>query len=341
MSSLKEFIRETISKPDERVVHQKDTFTAFLRHERERCDRSRGVFTLISFEAGSVNLKELLGTIRDVDEVGWLDEYTIGLMLYRTQRAGAQPFILRFFPEDAPYEISIYPPDWKKENRALFIGVPAWKRTFDIVFSSFLLLVLSPVFLLTSIYIKIVSPGPVLFFQRRVGLGGMTFKFYKFRSMRYNCDQDYHKKHITGKIKENSNLAKLDAVDPRIYPGGKLLRKLCIDELPQLINVLKGEMSLVGPRPCLPYEEKAFFRWYAQRFNVLPGMTGLWQVSGKNRLTLKQMATLDIKYAKNMSLWNDLKIIVMTIPAIIGTFGKSEIPKNPDDDLPLLTVADE
>ena len=106
--------------------------------------------------------------------------------------------------------------------------------------------------------------------------------------------------------------------DPRIIFGGKIIRKACIDELPQLINVLRGEMSLVGPRPCIPYEAEEYLRWHTNRFNILPGCTGLWQVSGKNRLTFKQMIRLDISYANNMSFRNDIKILLRTAPAVIG-----------------------
>jgi lipopolysaccharide/colanic/teichoic acid biosynthesis glycosyltransferase len=112
-------------------------------------------------------------------------------------------------------------------------------------------------------------------------------------------------------------MEKLDNNDSRIIPGGRLLRKACLDELPQLINVIRGEMSLVGPRPCIPYEAEEYLQWHKNRFNILPGLTGLWQVSGKNKLTFKQMVRLDISYISNMSLWQDIKIILLTIPAIL------------------------
>jgi lipopolysaccharide/colanic/teichoic acid biosynthesis glycosyltransferase len=113
-------------------------------------------------------------------------------------------------------------------------------------------------------------------------------------------------------------MEKLDEYDPRIIPGGRILRKLAIDELPQIFNVLRGEMSLVGPRPCIPYEADEYERWHTHRFTILPGLTGLWQVSGKNKLTFAEMIRLDIAYERNMSLWIDLWIIVRTIPTVIG-----------------------
>jgi len=130
-----------------------------------------------------------------------------------------------------------------------------------------------------------------------------------------------HQPPLNDLIASDKPMEKLDdGRDPRIIPGGRVLRKMCIDELPQLVNVLRGEMSLVGPRPCLPYEAEDYLHWHSRRFDVLPGLTGLWQVSGKNRLTFKQMIRLDISYCRNMSLGLDLGIILRTVPTIIGLF---------------------
>ena len=119
-------------------------------------------------------------------------------------------------------------------------------------------------------------------------------------------------------------MEKLDeAGDARIIPGGRMIRRACIDEFPQLLNVLRGEMSLVGPRPCLPYEAEEYLRWHTYRFDVLPGMTGAWQVSGKNKLTFKQMIRLDIRYCNSMSLWLDLKVLLLTGPTILGMIAES------------------
>ncbi|MBN1837422.1 MAG: sugar transferase, partial [Spirochaetales bacterium] len=176
--------------------------------------------------------------------------------------------------------------------------VPNWKRALDVVGALLAVAVSSPLFLLVSAYIKIVSPGPVLFRQNRVGYGGRLFTFLKFRTMRVDNDESSHRQHLKQLIHSQAAMAKLDAVDdPRIIPGAKILRRACVDELPQLFNVLKGEMSLVGPRPCLPYEAKEYQRWHAGRFDVLPGMTGLWQVSGKNNLSFQTMIRLDIAYS--------------------------------------------
>jgi len=195
--------------------------------------------------------------------------------------------------------------------------VPVWKRALDIVGSLSLLVLASPVFLLLALYIKIVSPGPVFFKQTRVGYKGVPFMFWKFRTMKHGNNQGFHGKHAQSFILSGDvPMDKLDNHDPRIIPGGRAIRKSCIDELPQLWNVLRGDMSLVGPRPCIPYEAQEYLRWHTHRFDVLPGLSGLWQVSGKNKLTFKQMIRLDIAYCRNMSLLNDLSIILRTPFAI-------------------------
>jgi lipopolysaccharide/colanic/teichoic acid biosynthesis glycosyltransferase len=136
--------------------------------------------------------------------------------------------------------------------------------------------------------------------------------------MRLNAGVSMHQQHLQNLIQNDRPMEKLDGDnDPRIIPMGKLLRTSGLDELPQLINVLRGEMSLVGPRPCLPYEAENYLRWQTQRFDAVPGITGLWQVSGKNKLTFKEMVRLDIKYARASSLYTDVTIILKTVPAIL------------------------
>jgi len=197
--------------------------------------------------------------------------------------------------------------------------IPYWKQAVDAVGSLLLLTVLSPVFLLISLVIKIVSPGPVFYRQERIGHMGKRFTFWKFRTMHVNNDETGHKKYLSQLIESDAPMKKLDdGRDNRIIPFGKLLRSSCLDELPQLINVLLGDMSLVGPRPCLPYEAEKYLQWHARRFDTVPGMTGLWQVSGKNRLTFKEMIRLDIRYSREMSPWLDAKILLLTGPAILG-----------------------
>jgi lipopolysaccharide/colanic/teichoic acid biosynthesis glycosyltransferase len=165
--------------------------------------------------------------------------------------------------------------------------------------------------------VKCGSRGPILFRQRRIGYRGGEFVCYKFRTMLIDADVSTHKGHTTQLIREGGPMTKLDADnDPRLIPLGAMLRATGLDELPQLINVLRGEMSIVGPRPCIPYEYELYQSWQRHRFDSVPGLTGLWQVSGKNRTTFNQMIRLDIDYSRRMSLWLDLKIILKTLPAL-------------------------
>lgn len=206
--------------------------------------------------------------------------------------------------------------------------LPVWKRTMDIVGAAFALLILSPFFLAAAVYIKLVSRGPVIYSSQRVGYGAEEFTMFKFRTMEVGGSSATHKEYVKTLIREPGNgsdeaappMEKLDA-DPRLIPLAALIRKTCIDELPQLINVLRGEMSLVGPRPCLLYETEDYSRWHFSRFSTVPGMTGLWQVSGKNLLTFREMVALDIRYARELTPFSDVKILVLTLPAILKQIG--------------------
>ncbi len=199
------------------------------------------------------------------------------------------------------------------------ISIPRWKRLLDV--SVFLLAtpILLPLMMAVAILVRIVSEGPILFRQERVGYLGQRFMCFKFRTMFVNADTTVHQGHLDHLMDSDTPLVKMDAKgDPRIIPFGKLLRATGLDELPQLINVLRGEMSLVGPRPCLPYEYNKYQRWHKERFNTLPGLTGLWQVGGKNKTTFTEMICLDIRYARTKTLWLDLKILLKTFPAIMA-----------------------
>jgi lipopolysaccharide/colanic/teichoic acid biosynthesis glycosyltransferase len=196
--------------------------------------------------------------------------------------------------------------------------MPGWKRFIDVVGALFGLILVFPVFLLIAILIKIVSSGPVFFKQERLGYLGRPFTCWKFRTMRLNADPGTHQQHLCNLIHGEVAMTKLDEDDDtRIIPLGKFLRQTGLDELPQLFHVLFGEMSLIGPRPCIPYEAQEYLLWHRKRFDIMPGLTGLWQVSGKNRTTFKEMMRLDIKYLEHRSFWFDLKILLRTLPAII------------------------
>jgi len=197
--------------------------------------------------------------------------------------------------------------------------IPRWKRTLDVVFILLILPFVLPLAILVAVLIRMVSDGPVLFRQERVGYLGQKFMCFKFRTMFVGAETTSHQGHLQHLMKSDTPMVKLDARgDSRIIPFGLLLRSSGLDELPQLINVLRGEMSMVGPRPCLPYERDNYLPWQRERFNTLPGLTGLWQVSGKNQTTFVEMMQLDISYSREKTLWLDLMIILKTVPAILG-----------------------
>ena len=198
-------------------------------------------------------------------------------------------------------------------------GVPTWKRLLDITCVLLALPALVPLAVFIGISIKLYSSGPIMFSQARVGYRGTRFKCLKFRSMKINAHSSMHEKHLSQLINSDLPMTKMDSRgDPRIIPFGTMLRATGLDELPQIINVVRGEMSLVGPRPCLPYEHEKYLPRHKQRYDTLPGLTGLWQVSGKNKTTFEEMIEMDIWYATNKSFWLDLTIMLKTIPAIFG-----------------------
>jgi len=198
-------------------------------------------------------------------------------------------------------------------------GIPFWKRVLDAVAIVLALPVIVPVMLLISLYIKLVSRGPVFFCQERIGYYGQPFKIFKFRTMHVNAPTNGHEKHLKELMNSSRPMTKLDAKgDARLIRGGGVLRATGLDELPQLINVLRGEMSIVGPRPCTAYEYEQYSAWHSRRLEALPGLTGLWQVSGKNKLSFEQMIQLDIHYAENSSIWLDLNIMLRTFPVLLS-----------------------
>ena len=196
--------------------------------------------------------------------------------------------------------------------------IPAWKRAIDLACCLIALPVLCLITLVMAVILKLTSPGPVLFKQERVGYKGSRFKCYKFRTMAVGADTKGHQAYYASLVGSTAPMVKMDLKgDKRLIPGGWLLRATGLDELPQIINILLGEMSLVGPRPCLQYEYDQYENWHKDRFNSVPGLTGLWQVSGKNRTTFDEMVRLDIQYSETRSLPLDLKIIFMTVPALM------------------------
>jgi lipopolysaccharide/colanic/teichoic acid biosynthesis glycosyltransferase len=192
------------------------------------------------------------------------------------------------------------------------------KPIIDYLLATILLILTSPLFLIFSMGIKIHSPGPVFYYQQRIGKDGRPFRMVKFRSMRVNADTNLHRDYVQSLIKKNLGpvdlgkaTLKLEA-DPRMTGLGSILRSFGLDELPQLINVLKGEMSIVGPRPSLDYELEVYEEWHKKRLSVLPGITGVWQVTAHNTVPFNEMVQIDLNYIREANLWLDLKVMLLT-----------------------------
>jgi len=334
-------------------IHTITDFHAVLKRERYLSDRNNHGFSLVTFDKAIIKKDNSIARqfaeifakrLRITDTVGWYNPNKISVLLPDTDFNGAKKFAdlirMQIASPDHIFlsDIYTYPSkNWQGGNGHKGIKhlknveeeeyskfpfeykMPFWKRIMDILCSSFGLLLLSPFLVLIALMIKIVSPGPIFYKQQRAGRSGKIFNFYKFRTMKVNNDASIHQKHLKELINGDSNgdkpMEKLEN-DKRIIPMGIFLRKSCIDELPQLINVLRGEMSLVGPRPCILYEAEEYLRWHARRFDITPGMTGIWQISGKNKRTFKEMVRMDIEYISKQSFWLDIKILLKT-PLVI------------------------
>ena len=196
------------------------------------------------------------------------------------------------------------------------------KRVIDLACCVAALPLLALASIVLAVHNSLCSPGPLFYQQIRVGYGGRRFKLYKFRTMEATAPAAPHQTHFAELIRGNARMEKLDSRgDARLIRGGWLLRCSGLDELPQIVNVLKGEMSIVGPRPCIPYEFDQYNAAQRERFGCLPGLTGLWQVSGKNRTTFEEMIRLDVDYVRRNCVTMDLEIILKTVPALYRQFG--------------------
>jgi exopolysaccharide production protein ExoY len=203
-------------------------------------------------------------------------------------------------------------------------GMPLWKRFLDIVVLIFGLPAVLPLMLIIGVVIKIVSRGPVFFQQERIGFQGRPFTCLKFRTMHEGADTSMHQQHVRGLMSSNLPLTKLDVKgDNRLIPMGSIIRASGLDELPQLINVLMGDMSIVGPRPCIRFEYEHLLPWHKHRFFTPPGLTGLWQVRRRDGTSFTRMMELDIEYVLKKSPWMDLKIMFQTVPAVFSQLNES------------------
>jgi lipopolysaccharide/colanic/teichoic acid biosynthesis glycosyltransferase len=338
-----------------------DVFRTVLVRERKRADRSNQPFVvlLLSVESGEAArsamwdgaLDALSAAKRDTDVMGWFEEgATVALIvpdIDRDASAVARELEDRVRAEMAKrlsvegagriaIDLHVHGADaeglWPVEPLLERVVAPdpqmrlqaAAKRAFDVVASGLLLLLLSPVFLVVSVLVKLKSPGPVFFRQQRIGERARPFTMLKFRSMHVNNDSAIHQQYVTWFITaSDQEKAAKGAVfkltnDPRITPIGGFLRKSSLDELPQLWNVFRGDMSLVGPRPPLEYEVQKYAPWHRRRvLEAKPGITGLWQVTGRSRTTFDEMVRLDLRYARRVSVWTDIKILLATPRAVI------------------------
>jgi lipopolysaccharide/colanic/teichoic acid biosynthesis glycosyltransferase len=299
-------------------------------------------------------IRRLPDLLRDTDKLGWYQrETTLGVLLPDLRcvtdglirkfaanaatllqdslgavLAGAVEVTIHVFPDPMnwrgePPDLALYPELHKREQSPLVRG--KLKRIIDVLVSALALLLLSPLLAGLAIAIRYSSPGPALFRQERLGRYGKRFTCLKFRSMRANSDpgrhEDYVRKFIAGALAGAGGIYKLTD-DPRVTEVGRFLRKTSLDEVPQLWNVLRGEMSLVGPRPPLAYEFEHYAAWHRRRiFEAKPGLTGLWQVQGRSRTSFDDMVRLDLRYARNWSLWLDLKILWDTPRAVLSGQG--------------------
>ena len=341
-------------------IYPKSMFLELLRLEKRRAERTKMPLSIAilafdnekSTEVKYDFLKYLDGKIRDTDVLGYLGENQICVLLPDTSETGAKQVIKKIingdnrlfhqnfiatYPDQVFENISTENQD-RQDQSPVFLESSVnsnsffllLKRGFDILGSIIGILLLSPLMLMTALVIKIDSPGPVFFTQVRLGKKGVPFIFYKFRSMQYKADDMIHRKYVTDLIKGDSHkinhgdtdnpLYKIKN-DPRVTRVGKFIRKTSIDELPQLFNVLKGDMSLVGPRPAIPYELEMYKPWYHRRLDAKPGLTGLWQVSGRSTLGFDEMMELDVKYVEEQSFKLDLMIILRTPLVILSRRG--------------------
>jgi exopolysaccharide biosynthesis polyprenyl glycosylphosphotransferase len=343
-------------------VFSKYHFLKQMQREKLRSDRSKAPLSIALFtfngESGKVtkDVHALLDLLheskRETDIIGYLEEDVVALMLTETNEEGAAAFVkkamttcnlpfnavTRTYPDqlfdklitDNQSFLTLYP-FFLDHGRGPDDSSYFLKRPLDILVASLALIVLSPILLLTALAIGLTSKGPVIYKQIRIGRRGAPFVFYKFRSMYVNTDDRIHRDYVTrlieGDLKavNQGNSAKpvyKMKTDPRITFVGRFIRKTSVDELPQLLNVLKGDMSLVGPRPPLAYEVEKYQSWHLRRvLEVKPGITGLWQVDGRSRTTFDEMVRMDLRYMRDCSLWFDLQILLKTIKVVLRCDG--------------------
>ncbi|MFO1313539.1 MAG: sugar transferase [Burkholderiales bacterium] len=342
-------------------VLARDAFLHELEHEKRRADRSKAPLSIVRCQldvdedrAQTTPFGEtVLASCRETDTVGEIGAGIVGVLLPGTDAEGASVFVGKVARLGAELSISItvttYPDAAIRsvahgqavtDETSQFGEVPAdpgrWiqdgiKRGLDVVLSLVLLFALGPLMLATALAVALTSRGPVIFRQSRLGKGGVPFDFYKFRSMRPSNDDTIHREFVSSliqgkhaEVNQQSAGQPLFKIknDPRVTPVGRFIRSTSIDELPQLFNVLKGDMSLVGPRPPLAYEAEQYQSWHLRRIlEVRPGITGLWQVEGRSRVSFDEMVRMDLRYIKQRSLALDFKLLFRTVAVVLARQG--------------------
>jgi lipopolysaccharide/colanic/teichoic acid biosynthesis glycosyltransferase len=343
----------------------RDLFLHDLKREMRRADRTQAPLSMVMFQISdrfwlqSPHAGELLdvlhGQTRETDALGHVGDQLIAVLCPDTDAAGAQTLIQKIqgqavhvrytvqastYPDDVFQQWATGLPERANHGSALRANVQQherqggyWlKRPLDVLGALLALLLFAPLMAVVALAIAWTSPGPIIFKQQRVGFGGRTFNFYKFRSMVVNNNDSAHRAFAAQHILASSaapaaapdaatnaqpRVYKLKA-DARITRVGRFIRKTSIDELPQLFNVLKGEMSLVGPRPPLPYETAVYQSWHLRRLmTVKPGMTGVWQVEGRSSVTFNEMVRMDLRYIRQCTLRHDLTLLFKTIAVVV------------------------
>ncbi len=336
-------------------------FIEQLRLEKLRAQRSKSTLSIILLtlvdDSNAINIQNTLNLVREktrgTDISGFVNDKTIGILLPDTDENGAKYICEKLLDGNKDPQFSATTssyPDHIFESLAKIGSIRAdafpfdikhsidakWfelliKRGIDIVGSLIGIIVFMPVMVMTALFIKATSPGPIIFSQTRLGKQGNPFAFYKFRSMHINMDDQVHREYIHEFINGNHKNINHGSTeqplyknksDPRITRIGRFIRKTSIDELPQFFNVLKGDMSLVGPRPPLPYEAEKYQAWHLSRIlEMKPGITGLWQVEGRSKTQWDDSVRLDIRYIQNWSLLFDLTILLRTVKIVLKCSG--------------------
>lgn len=338
------------ARPRIAAVRSVEQFHDALLYERARSDRSGQEFSLVAFSSGRSDhagattrrlAKALVGRLRAIDQVGWLADGRLAALLPYTPADGAwnvaDDICLTLPYRIAPpvVEVFVYPSDWLAKGfndgpndslagccaplePLLVQPLPVWKRAFDVFGAATGLVLLSPLIALLAAAVKLSSPGPVFFRQRRAGRGGRPFVIYKFRTM--VADAEARQRELLSLNEQDGPAFKIKR-DPRVTRLGRLLRATSLDELPQLFNVLRGNMSLVGPRPLPCHESDACDGWRRRRLEVTPGLTCIWQVRGRSRVSFDEWMRMDLRYAGSRTLRHDLKLLIRTVWAVVRGTG--------------------